>query len=197
MIYRDLYRHRIYVPDFIDPDDAVVPLTQVLRSDDELTRTNAAAVLGTLGDVRAAAALAWVSRTDDSDVVRQSAANALDKLAPGLQQMNADMEPNPAPVSLPIPMPWVVRTGVRYINRDAQERERFDVELDFIWESTSDVEVFDVTTDAIIRIGIGGRRAAEHVAVADHLVLDLDDDGHAAGFWLTNVPPFPKDGTGG
>jgi long-chain fatty acid transport protein len=75
------------------------------------------------------------------------------ELAPGLEQMNADMEPNPAPVSLPIPQPWVVRTGVRYIDRDAQERERFDVELDFVWESTSDVEVFDVATDAIIRIG--------------------------------------------
>lgn len=42
-------------------------------------------------------------------------------------------------------MPWVVRSGVRFIQRDAAGRELFDVELDFVYESTSDVELFDNT----------------------------------------------------
>jgi long-subunit fatty acid transport protein len=58
------------------------------------------------------------------------------------------LEPNPANLSLSIPMPWVVRSGARYVNRDGEGRERFDVELDFVWESTGQVETFEVKTDA-------------------------------------------------
>lgn len=55
-------------------------------------------------------------------------------------------EPNPAPATLRIPLPWVVRAGLRYINHDAQDRERFDVEADLVWEQTSSLELFDVLT---------------------------------------------------
>jgi long-subunit fatty acid transport protein len=58
-----------------------------------------------------------------------------------------EVRPNPGDITLDVPMPWVVRSGLRYVNRDAAERERFDLELDFVWESTGQVKVFDVTTD--------------------------------------------------
>jgi hypothetical protein len=29
------------------------------------------------------------------------------------------------------------------------------------------------------------------VQVADHLMLELDDQSEIAGFWLLSVPPFP------
>jgi HEAT repeat protein len=60
--------------------DAVMPLVAVLQSDDVTTRRNAAAVLGTLGDPRAAAALAFMARNDEDDTTRAVAAEALDKL---------------------------------------------------------------------------------------------------------------------
>ncbi len=63
--------------------DAVLPLIQVLRSDDILTRRNAAAVLGSLGDPRGAAGLAHMAAHDDDDVARQVAANALGRLGLG------------------------------------------------------------------------------------------------------------------
>ena len=47
-------------------------------------------------------------------------------------------------VSVKLTMPWVVRTGVRYVNRDGQGRERFDVELDFVYETSSQVERFEI-----------------------------------------------------
>jgi len=70
-----------------------------------------------------------------------------------VEQMSAKVEPNPASVTLSIPMPWVVRTGARYVNRDGQDRERFDVELDFVWESTGQVETFVVDTEAQFVVG--------------------------------------------
>lgn len=60
--------------------DAVMPLVAVLQSDDVTTRRNAAAVLGTLGDPRAAAALAFMARDDEDDTTRAVAAEALAKL---------------------------------------------------------------------------------------------------------------------
>ena len=47
-------------------------------------------------------------------------------------------------VSVKLNMPWVVRTGVRYVNRDGQGRERFDVELDFVYETASQVERIEI-----------------------------------------------------
>lgn len=68
------------------------------------------------------------------------------------------VEPSPGRIQLEIPMPWVVRSGVRYINRDAAQRERFDVELDFVWESTGQVDTFEVSTD--VKFGFGSNLAS-------------------------------------
>jgi hypothetical protein len=65
-------------------DMAAPALIETLKSDDETTRTNAASTLGSIGDVRAAAALAWMARSDDSDVARAVAADALSKMSDGL-----------------------------------------------------------------------------------------------------------------
>ncbi len=59
---------------------AVLPLIATLKSDDALLRRNAAAVLGTLKDPRAAAGLAWMARDDSDTVNQQVAAEALAKL---------------------------------------------------------------------------------------------------------------------
>ncbi|MFH1129771.1 MAG: hypothetical protein V1754_00430 [Pseudomonadota bacterium] len=64
-------------------------------------------------------------------------------------------EPNPAEATLEIPMPWVVRTGARYIHRDNQERELFDVELDFVWESTSSLQDFMMKPKEPVQLFIG------------------------------------------
>lgn len=61
-------------------DAAVMPLTQVLHADSPTLRRNAASVLGSLGDARAASALAWVAASDDDEVTRAVAAESLGKL---------------------------------------------------------------------------------------------------------------------
>lgn len=63
------------------------------------------------------------------------------------------MDPNPAEITLAIPMPWVVRSGARYVNRDSQDRERFDLELDFVWESNADLETYEAKTEASVKVG--------------------------------------------
>lgn len=68
-------------------DLAVPALVAVLNSDDETTRTNAAAALGTIGDVRAAAGLAWMASTDDSSVAALVAGEAVTKLAGALSDL--------------------------------------------------------------------------------------------------------------
>ncbi len=75
--------HRVYAIQALVHlgDSAVLPLVQVLKSDDVTTRRNAAAVLGDLKDPRAAAALAWMAKDDADDVAKQVAAEALGKLA--------------------------------------------------------------------------------------------------------------------
>ena len=60
--------------------------------------------------------------------------------------MHELVKPNPATINISLDMPWVVRAGLRYINRDDQQRERFDVELDFVWESTGFVDRYNITT---------------------------------------------------
>lgn len=73
------------------------------------------------------------------------------------------VDPNPGTIRLDVPLPWVVRSGVRYVNRDALERERFDLELDFVWESTGQVGVFDVATDMAFEFG-GTRQEIESLS---------------------------------
>jgi hypothetical protein len=45
--------------------------------------------------------------------------------------------------------------------------------------------------DSVIHLRVGPQRWVQPVQVADHLVLELDDKGEIAGFWLLAVPPFP------
>ena len=68
-------------------DRAVPALMQALNSDDVTTRANAASVLGTIGDIRAAASLAWLAKGDDDDVVRQIAGESLSRLGDDLDKM--------------------------------------------------------------------------------------------------------------
>jgi len=60
--------------------------------------------------------------------------------------MHSLVKPNPTTINIDLHMPWVVRGGVRYINRDAGGRERFDVELDFVYESTGQLDRYDIST---------------------------------------------------
>jgi hypothetical protein len=60
---------------------ATMPLVAVLGAEDALTRRNAAAVLGTLRDPRAAPGLAWMAATDPDADARSAAGQALGKLA--------------------------------------------------------------------------------------------------------------------
>ena len=46
--------------------------------------------------------------------------------------------------------------------------------------------------DAVIHLRIGPVRAVRTVQVADNLLLELDDAKEIAGFWLSQVPPFPQ-----
>ena len=40
---------------------------------------------------------------------------------------------------------------------------------------------------------VGPRRPVTTIAVADHLLIEVDDGDELAGFWLTGVPPFPSE----
>ena len=48
-------------------------------------------------------------------------------------------------------------------------------------------------SERTIHFRFGPARQARAVRVAQDLILDVDDDGHLAGVWLLNVPPFPSD----
>jgi len=48
---------------------------------------------------------------------------------------------------------------------------------------------------SIIHIVVGNPRTAESITVADNLLAEVDGDGHLAGFWLIDVPPFPEAGS--
>ena len=63
-------------------------------------------------------------------------------------KLHNQVKPNPADISITWHMPWIVRTGVRFVERDEQGRERFDLEFDFVWESTSQMDQFEIETNA-------------------------------------------------
>lgn len=77
---------------------------------------------------------------DNEDECKDIPESVYKRLAGGIP---LHAEPNPAAVSLDIPKQWIVRTGARYVHRDLQKREVFDVELDFVWEQTSALKAFD------------------------------------------------------
>lgn len=45
-------------------------------------------------------------------------------------------------------------------------------------------------TESVFHLRIGPKRPVEVVRVADNLLVELDQQGNLAGFWLDNVPPF-------
>lgn len=45
--------------------------------------------------------------------------------------------------------------------------------------------------DSVIHLRVGDGRPAGAVRVAENVVIETDDDGLLAGFWLLDVPPFP------
>jgi HEAT repeat protein len=87
-------------------DLAVPALMQVLHSDDVTTRANAAAVLGTIGDARAAASLAWVALGDDDDLVQSVASESLSRLAPDLEAIGLRTR-DAATLALQLATKWV------------------------------------------------------------------------------------------
>jgi len=62
----------------------------------------------------------------------------------------------------------------------------------------SSVEVdasLSVRTDPgenLFHLRIGPERGVEVIRAADHLYIEVDEQGTLAGFWLTGVPPFPE-----
>ncbi|HEU5171805.1 MAG TPA: hypothetical protein VFU46_14755 [Gemmatimonadales bacterium] len=48
-------------------------------------------------------------------------------------------------------------------------------------------------SESLFHLCVGPRREADVVRVADHLLIELDRRGDVAGFWLTDVPPFPAE----
>jgi len=46
--------------------------------------------------------------------------------------------------------------------------------------------------EATIHLKVGPKRKTERVQIANNLLLEIDDSDEIAGFWLLNVPPFPK-----
>jgi hypothetical protein len=47
--------------------------------------------------------------------------------------------------------------------------------------------------ESTFHLRIGGKRDVEVVQVADNLLIEVDQKRRIAGFWLTNVPPFPAE----
>lgn len=47
-------------------------------------------------------------------------------------------------------------------------------------------------SEAVFHLRIGVSRGVEVVRAADHLYIEVDEQGFVAGFWLTGVPPFPE-----
>jgi uncharacterized protein YuzE len=45
--------------------------------------------------------------------------------------------------------------------------------------------------ESVFHLCIGSRREVDAIRVADHLLIEVDRTGTLAGFWLTDVPPFP------
>ncbi|RKY21541.1 MAG: hypothetical protein DRQ55_04010 [Planctomycetota bacterium] len=87
-------------------DLATPALIQTLKAEDETTRTNAASTLGSIGDVRAAAALAWMAQSDSSEVARAVAAGSLAKLAAGLSDLGARSD-SPTDITMALVASWI------------------------------------------------------------------------------------------
>lgn len=58
-------------------------------------------------------------------------------------------------------------------------------------EITAPLAVATDPDERVFHLRVGGRREARRVRIADHLFAEVDPRGQLAGFWLTDVPPFP------
>ena len=47
--------------------------------------------------------------------------------------------------------------------------------------------------ESVFHLRIGSRRQVEVVRVAEHLLVEVDQKRRIAGFWLTEVAPFPAE----
>jgi hypothetical protein len=59
-------------------------------------------------------------------------------------------------------------------------------------EVDTTLSVLTDPTETVFHLRVGEPRAVELVRVADHLHVEVDEDGFVAGFWLTGVPAFPE-----
>lgn len=46
--------------------------------------------------------------------------------------------------------------------------------------------------ESVLHLRVGSSRAQEWVALARNLLVEFDQHGELAGFWLIDVPPFPE-----
>jgi hypothetical protein len=47
-------------------------------------------------------------------------------------------------------------------------------------------------TESVFHLRIGPERQVEVIRAADHLYIEVDEQGTLGGFWLTGVPQFPE-----
>ncbi len=60
-------------------------------------------------------------------------------------------------------------------------------------EVNAPLTVMTNRSESVFHLCVGPRRDADLVRVADCLLIEVDRDGGLAGFWLTDVPPFPAE----
>ena len=46
--------------------------------------------------------------------------------------------------------------------------------------------------ESVLHLRVGSGRAQDWVALADNMLVEFDQNGELAGFWLLDVPPFPE-----
>jgi hypothetical protein len=60
-------------------------------------------------------------------------------------------------------------------------------------EVNAPLSVMTNRTESVFHLCVGPRRDVDLVRAADRLLIEVDRDGAIAGFWLTDVPPFPAE----
>ena len=60
-------------------------------------------------------------------------------------------------------------------------------------EVNAPLSVMTNRTESVFHLCVGPRRDVDLVRAADRLLIEVDRDGALAGFWLTDVPPFPAE----
>lgn len=58
-------------------------------------------------------------------------------------------------------------------------------------EVDTTLSVFTDPGETVFHLRVGDERPVELVRIADHLHVEVDEEGYVAGFWLTGVPAFP------